>query len=130
MYRKLRPRILSVDDDPGIGALMLRLLEETGRYKVAVETDAFRALQTARQFRPDLVMLDVNMPGQDGLEVARRIRAEPWLRYRPIIIFTGMPAPLAMQNLAAGDGPIEYLQKGVPLEAIVEAVDRCLAAQS
>ena len=128
--RKLKPRILSIDDDPGIGALLLRLFHGTGRYTVALESEPFQAVETARKFRPDIIILDVNMPGQNGIEIAGRLRAEPWLRYRPILLFTGMPTPLAMQRLALGDGPVDYLHKGTSLDAIIEAADRLLAGQN
>lgn len=109
---------------------MQRVFQETGRYTVAVETEPYLAIETARKFRPDIIILDVNMPGQSGIEIARRLRSEPWLRYRPILLFTGMPTPLAMQALAFGDGPVDYLHKGVPLDTIVEAADRMLGGQN
>lgn len=130
MTRKLKPRILTVDDDPGIGALLLRVFQGTGRYTVAFEAEPLQAVEAARKFRPDIIILDVNMPGQNGIEIARRLRAEPWLRYRPIILFTGLPTPLAMQSLALGDGPVDYLHKGATLDAIVETADRLLAGQN
>ena len=124
--RKLKRRILSVDDDPGIGALLVRLFEGTNRYIVAVESEPFRAIDSARKFRPDLLLLDVNMPGQTGIQLATKLRSEPWLRYRPIVLFTGLPTPQGALRLAMGDGPTEFLQKGVPLDTILETVDRLL----
>ena len=126
MTRKLKRRILTVDDDPGIGALIVRLFEATNRYVVAVENEPFRAIEAARKFRPDILMLDVNMPGQTGIQLAKQLRSEPWLRFRPIILFTGLPTPQAALRLAMGDGPTEFLQKGVPIGTILETVDRLL----
>ena len=94
-YRKrvlnqLRPRILVIDDEPDIGHLLRRFFESTGDYFVEDETDPYAAVRRAQVFRPDLLILDVNMPGVNGLEVAKTIRGEPWLRHRPIIFYTGM----------------------------------------
>lgn len=124
--RQLKRRLLSVDDDPGIGILLTRLFQGTGRYLVEVQQDPFLALATARRFRPDVLLLDVNMPGQTGIQIAKQLRAEPWLRYRPIILFTVLPTPPGSLRLALGDGPTEFLQKGVPLSEVVAAVDRAL----
>lgn len=126
VYRKLKPRILTVDDDPAVGALLTRLFESTGRYIVAVENEPFRAVAAARKFRPDILLIDVNMPGKTGLELAEQLRSEPWLRYRPIIIFSGLLVPPGLLAAAMGDGPTEFLQKGVPLDKIVETVERLL----
>jgi CheY-like chemotaxis protein len=88
---KLKPRVLCIDDDPGIGVLMSRLFEETGRFHFTFETEPFGAVGLARKFRPDLLILDINMPGQTGIQVASHLRSEPWLRYRPIVLFTALP---------------------------------------
>jgi CheY-like chemotaxis protein len=124
---KLKQRILSIDDDPGIGDLIIRLFEATGRYSVTVENEPSRAVETARVFRPDLIFLDVNMPGQTGIQVAQKLRSEPWLRFRPIILFTSLPIPAGLRRMSMGDGPTEFLQKGVPLKEIFETADRLLA---
>ncbi len=127
MSRQLKPRILAVDDEPGVGALLSRIFEETGRYHITVEGDPFRAVERARAVRPDVLLIDINMPGKTGIEIAMQLRAEPWLRYRPIIFFTGLTTretPLALQ---LGDGLTEFLAKGVSPETIVATVDRMLA---
>ena len=124
---RLRPRILCIDDDPGIGLLLSRLFEQEGRYHFAFETEPFRAIAEARKFRPDLLFIDVNMPGQNGIEIATQLRSEPWLRYRPIILFTGLSTRDKPKALELGDGPTEYLAKGVSNDTIMAAVDRLLA---
>ena len=130
MSSKFKPRILAIDDDPGIGALLIRLLGASGRYLVSFENDPRKAVEAARHFRPDLILLDVNMPGQSGVEIADRLRDEPWLRYRPIILFSGMPMFQISLRLLLGDGPMEFLQKGVPLDAIIQTVDRLVMAET
>lgn len=124
---KLKPRILTIDDEPGVGILLKRILEDTGRYAVTSETDAYRAIAQARTFRPDILMIDINMPGKSGIEIAMQLRAEPWLRFRPIIFFTGLEIRDSPRALASGDGATVFLAKGVSSEVIVATVDRLLA---
>jgi CheY-like chemotaxis protein len=78
-------RILIVDNDKNTTHLVKVLLEKTGRYLVCEENDGDRAHQTAHNFRPDLIFLDVVMPGRDGGDIAAQIRADPELQYTSII---------------------------------------------
>lgn len=127
MTRQLKPRVLAVDDEPGIGFLLSRIFEETGRYSIAVESDPFRAVERARAIRPDVLLIDINMPGKTGIEIATQLRAEPWLRYRPIIFFTGLATREKPLALELGDGLTEFLAKGTLPNVIVATVDRLLA---
>ena len=76
--------ILVVDDEPKIVRLARDYLEHSG-YRVVTAGDGKAALDTVRQSRPDLVVLDLNLPGIDGLEVCRRIRSDSDV---PIIMLT------------------------------------------
>lgn len=83
-------RILLVDDEPQITGLLRHALEATGRYLIQEENQSRRALQTARRFRPDLVLLDVLMPELDGREIARQMQADLSLQDVPIIFVSGL----------------------------------------
>jgi CheY-like chemotaxis protein len=87
---KERRRILIVDNDPDATHLVKVLLEKTGHYLVLEENDATKAHQDARNFRPDLILLDVVMPDTDGGEVAARIEADPELHNTPIVFLTAL----------------------------------------
>jgi DNA-binding response OmpR family regulator len=81
-------RILIVEDDPDI-ALSLRLkLEREGSYRVEVSDDGAEGLRAALGNPPDLVLLDVNLPGMDGFEICRRLRKDPATASTPIIMLT------------------------------------------
>src|SRR5438067_11729134 len=81
-------RILIVDNDKNTTHLVKILLEKTGRYLVFEENDSTKALQTARNVRPDLIFLDLVMPDLDGAEIAAQIQADPELHGTPIIFLT------------------------------------------
>jgi CheY-like chemotaxis protein len=83
-------RILIVDDDRDSTRLLKLLLEKTGGYVVLEENDAAKALQSAHNFRPHLILLDIMMPQRDGVELASEIDADPQLQRTPIIFLTAL----------------------------------------
>jgi CheY-like chemotaxis protein len=87
---KEKRRVLIVDDDPDSTHLVKILLEKTGNYVVLEENDAEKAHQSARDFRPDAILMDIMMPKTDGSEIAAQIEADPELRSTPIIFLTAL----------------------------------------
>ncbi len=87
---KERRRILIVDDDSDSTHLVKILLEKAGGYLVLEENAAAKAHQSARNFRPDVILLDIMMPETDGSEVAAQIEADPELQTTPIIFLTAL----------------------------------------
>ena len=83
-------RILIVDDDRDSTHLLKILLEKTGGYLVLEENDAAKAHQSAHNFRPDLILLDIMMPQRDRVELASEIGADPQLQRTPIIFLTAL----------------------------------------
>jgi CheY-like chemotaxis protein len=87
---KEKRRILIVDDDQNSTHLVKILLEKTGGYVVLEENDSAVAHQSARSFRPDVILLDIMMPKTDGAELAAQIEADPELQSTPIIFLTAL----------------------------------------
>jgi len=81
--------ILIVDDNITARETLIAMLENRD-YQLETATDGFQALQILHSLQPDLILLDVMMPGMDGFEVCRRIRATPQLAELPIIILTAL----------------------------------------
>ena len=81
--------VLIVDDIPENLSLLHDALDETG-YTVLVATNGESALQRARQSLPDVILLDALMPGMDGFEVARRLKADFATQHIPIVFMTGL----------------------------------------
>ena len=122
---KERPRILIVDDDAYTTHLVKVLLERTGDYLVLEENDAVKAYQSARDFRPDLILLDIVMPETDGGEVAARIEADPELKNIPIVFLTALVTRSeAKSGLKIQGHP--FLAKPVSIPELVNAIDEHL----
>ncbi len=100
------PRVLVVEDDDDIAQALQRSLRMEG-YEVRIAPDGERALEFAAQFLPDLVVLDLGLPGLDGIEVARRLRADGDV---PILMLTARDA-LESRVEGLDSGADDYLVK-------------------
>jgi signal transduction histidine kinase len=103
--------LLIVDDIASARETLLAMLEPEN-YQIEQAKDGFQALQILQQIQPDLILLDVMMPGMDGFEVCRRIRATPQLAEIPIIILTALDDRASLiQGIEAGAD--DFLSKPV-----------------
>jgi CheY-like chemotaxis protein len=95
-------RVLVVDDDAMI-VLLLKLNLELEGHEVLTAADGPGALHAAFEHRPDVVLLDVVLAGVDGLEVCRRLRADPLTQTTPVVFLTGLAQATDMERgVAAG----------------------------
>ena len=81
-------KILVIEDDPDIQQLIHLALEFTGGYRVAVASDGPEGLSKAASEAPDLILLDAMMPGMDGFEVCRRLKADATTAGIPVVFLT------------------------------------------
>lgn len=122
----IKKRILIVDDEVAAARLLKANLEQADRYEVRVENWPEDALAAARQFMPDLVLLDVMMPHIDGGDLATRIRANRKLQRIPIVFLT---AAVKRAELPPGGGMIgglRFLAKPLELEEVRHCLSECL----
>ena len=125
---KEKRRILIVDDDRESTRLVKILLEKTGSYLVREENDATKAHQSAQNFRPDLILLDIMMPRTDGGEVAAQIEADPELKGTPIIFLTALVTkPEIKTGLRIQGRP--SLAKPIAIPELVNRIEETLTAQ-
>jgi CheY-like chemotaxis protein len=118
-------RILIIDNDKNTTHLVKILLEKTGRYMVFEENDGARAHLSARNFRPDLIFIDVVMPDRDGGEIATQIRADPELQSTPIIFLTALVTRAEANTGLHIDGH-PFLAKPINIQELIEAIERVL----
>ncbi|HEV7212727.1 MAG TPA: response regulator transcription factor [Blastococcus sp.] len=107
-------RVLVVDDEPSLCELLSMALRYEG-WEVATAQDGTAAVKTAREFRPDAVVLDVMLPDMDGLEVLRRLRADA-----PLVPVVFLTARDAVEDRIAGltAGGDDYVTKPFSLEEV------------
>jgi two-component system OmpR family response regulator len=121
-----KKRILVVDDQSRDTRLMKIYLEQTNDYVVKEENDATAALSTAEAFKPQLILLDVMMPGMDGGELAACFRGSPTLKGVPIVFLT---AVITKAEAAVSDGRRggnSFLAKPVVLSEVVDCLKKHL----
>lgn len=85
-----RSRVLVIDDEPGFTHLLKAGLERFGGYEIACCHDSGNALDVAADLRPDIILLDIVMPGKDGTELYRELQEHPELRSVPTIMLTAL----------------------------------------
>ena len=118
------PRVLIVDDDPAGRRLIQYMLSSEG-HEVITASNGIQGLQTATQQVPDLVILDVMLPGLDGFEVCRRLRTSAKTAQTPIIMLSGKTQS-SDRDTGIRMGADEYFVKPVERKELVAAVNRLL----
>lgn len=119
-------RILIVDDEPNISTLLQHYLVQMGGYEVLTENLPIHALNSARVFGPDMILLDINMPGKDGGEVARDFRADPAFSHVPILFLTSLVSSSEAGKREITRGTQRFLAKPVNPDILLEVVGRML----
>lgn len=117
--------ILVVEDNELNMKLFHDLLEVQG-YGILQTGDGNEAFRLARDHRPDLILMDIQLPEKSGLEVTREIKAEPELRDIPIIAVTAFAMKDDEERIRAA-GCDDYLAKPISVTAFLEKVKRVLA---
>ena len=105
------PKVLVADDTETVRTLFAQLLGSEG-YRVITACDGEQALEAAQEHRPDVFLLDVRMPGHDGLEVCRRLKSAPETRFAAVILVTGL-ADAADRIKGIEAGADDFLSKPV-----------------
>jgi CheY-like chemotaxis protein len=120
-------RLLLVDDEEPFTRLVKLNLEQTGRYTVRIENDGAKALATAREFAPDLILLDVIMPDADGGEIAALIKADAALKDVPIIFLTAAVSQKELDGPSGMIGGRMFIAKPVNKRSLIELIDQQLS---
>ncbi len=95
-------KILVVDDEPNVRSFLNTLLAEEG-YEVILASDGKEAMELVESESPEAILLDINMPGINGLEVCKKLKEREQTRYIPIIIVTGLDDRGFMAYLEGAD---------------------------
>ena len=117
-------RILLIEDNAQNRYLATFLLEQRGHEVVPAETGP-QGLELARSVRPDLILLDVQLPGMDGHAVARLLQTDPQLKSIPIIAVTSH-AMVGDRERCLEAGAVGYIEKPINPDAFVAEIERFL----
>jgi len=118
-------KILVVDDEPDMVIFLSTFLADEG-FEVATAYDGKEALALARSEKPDLITLDITMPGMSGVEVLTELRRDPELKEIPVIIITGVAGFREITDHRGVRPPEEFMSKPVDLPVLSAALDRLL----
>ena len=112
-----RPRVLIVDDDPLIRDVVRAVLED-GTYELDEAADGEEALRLASGHPPDVVLLDVMMPGLNGFEVAKRIKGDAALKDTVVVMLTAKDAPEDRRRGMEAGADVYFTKPFSPLELL------------
>lgn len=121
-----KKRILIVDDEVPFTQLLKLVLEKDGRYVVQVENQGIMALASAREFRPDMIFMDVIMPDIEGSRVASMIRSDEELRSIPIVFLTAVVSKEEAGATGGLIGGFPFMAKPVTAADLINRIESTL----
>ena len=119
----MKQRILVVDDEAGLTWIIKLTLEQTGRYEVRTENLGIKAIEAPREFKPDLILLDVLMPGMLGSEIAEQLEQDPELRAVKVVFLTAVVSKEDVQWAHGQIGGHEFIAKPLGAEELCRFVE-------
>lgn len=122
-------QILIVDDEPALTRYLSAFLKDVAGVSTAIACDGFSAGRLVQTFHPDTLLLDLMMPGLDGFEVCRQIKADPVTRHIRIVAMTGYPTPENIQRILEA-GATACLGKPLDEERLLRSLDLAMGEGS
>jgi two-component system, cell cycle response regulator DivK len=120
----MKAKILLIEDNAENRYLVTFLLKQRGHEVVPAESGP-QALELAKNFRPDLILLDIQLPGMDGHDVARALKSDPQLQHIPVIAVTSY-AMVGDREKCLAAGAEGYIEKPINPESFVAEIERFL----
>ena len=122
-----KKRLLVIDDSADITMPLKLYLEKTGAYEVRVESEGAKGVAAAKEFRPDLILLDVVMPDMDGGDVAAAIEEDPAIQRIPIVFLTASITKKEM-GVVGSVGGKPLLSKLLSLNEVMEYIKKTIGS--
>jgi two-component system, cell cycle response regulator DivK len=119
-------RILVVEDDL-LNRMFLSATLETSGYEVRMATDGEHVIAAAQEFAPDLITMDINLPNISGVQLIRRLKAEPRFRDTPVLAITAYVGRGEEREVRRA-GASDFLAKPISIKSLLESVARLLDA--
>jgi two-component system, cell cycle response regulator DivK len=121
----MKSKILLIEDNPENRYLVTFLLQQRGHEVIAAESGPL-GLELAARIRPDLILLDIQLPGMDGHAVARSLKRHPDLKHIPVVAVTSY-AMVGDREKCLAAGAEGYIEKPINPDSFVSEVERFLA---
>ncbi|MCQ9207119.1 MAG: response regulator [Omnitrophica bacterium] len=119
----MKKRILVVDDEKSFTRMLKLNLEETGKYEVRTENKGTKTLLAAKEFKPDLILLDVLMPDMDGGWAASQILADKSVENIPIVFLTAVTTKEETDARCKIIGGKTFMAKPVRIKKLIECIE-------
>jgi two-component system, OmpR family, response regulator len=121
-----KKKILIVDDEGAMTRMLKRNLEATNRYDVRTENTSSAVIAAATEFAPDLILMDVMMPGMDGGEVAAKLKENKTLANIPIVFLSAIVKKEETQATGGNIGGLTFLAKPVKMQDLITCIENHL----
>lgn len=119
-------KVLVVEDDRSIQMVLELVLTKMAKCQVIAASDGFEGIAMIREHKPDVVLLDLMLPGMDGFEICRQVKTDPATRHIPIVFLTAQPQPASVAR-AMALGAAGYLVKPFDPLKIVDQINEALS---
>ena len=121
-------KVLVIDDEPDVVDYLSTFLEDEG-FAVITAQNGPDGLEAARLQSPDLITLDITMPGMSGIEVLTVLRREPDLSHIPVIVITGVADFQTLVGYREVRPPEGFMQKPIELESLIATINKVFEAK-
>lgn len=122
-----KAKILIVDDEVNLTKMLKLNLDETGKYEIKTLNDAKSAINTIKEFMPDLVLLDVMMPDIQGNEIAEKITEDNDIKHVKVIFLTALVKKSEIPDEDKTIGGRKFIAKPVKIDELIAILDEELA---
>ncbi|TBR17086.1 response regulator [bacterium] len=122
----MKKKVLLVDDKEVFCKILTMNLEITDEYEVEVVTNGLLAMDAARRFNPDVILLDIIMPDISGIELAKRMKNDDQLKYIPIIFLTAVFSEEVEAQVKGFMSNVIILGKPINVKEIVACIEKVL----
>ncbi len=124
----MEDKTILVIEDNDMNMKLIRAILNIDKYRILEATDAETGLRLVREHHPDLILMDIQLPGMDGLSATRIIKADPDLKGIPIFALTGF-AMKSDKEKAANVGFTGYIVKPFSVKVLLETIGNCLKTE-
>ena len=124
----MEDKTILVIEDNEMNMKLIRIILKVGKYRMLEAMDAETGLRLVREHHPDLILMDIQLPGMDGLSATKIIKDDPDLKEIPIFALTGF-AMKSDEEKAADVGFAGYIVKPFSVKALLETIGNCLKTE-